>query len=70
MKIPKLVKVLLIIFFPLGIVYCLIHTLGKDFSCFIGLICAVGIGILLGIYIGKPEIIQNALETVKNIFVK
>ena len=55
---------LLIIFFPVGLLCCLLHTLGKDFRCFIGGICLVGIGILIGIYIVEPQIILNFKDKV------
>lgn len=54
---------LLIILFPLGMLYCLIHALGKDFICFIGCLLFCGCGILLGIYLVEPELITTWFQT-------
>lgn len=67
-SIKKIVKMLLIIFFPIGILYCLLHTLGKDFICFLGALFIFGIGILVGIYIISPETIQQWIGVVQNFF--
>lgn len=48
---------LLVIIFPLGLLYCILHTLGKEFTTFIGGIALIGIGILVGIYIVEPQIL-------------
>lgn len=53
----KIITIILIILFPLGILYCMIHTIAKDFPSFLGGIFLVGAGIVLGIYIVKPEIV-------------
>lgn len=55
---------LLVIIFPLGLIYCIVHTLGKEISTFIGGISLVGIGVLLGIYIVEPQIILNFINKV------
>jgi hypothetical protein len=55
----KLGIILLIIFFPLGILYCLIHTLGRDFPCFLGGLFMCGIGVLIGIHIMDSNLIPD-----------
>jgi hypothetical protein len=56
---------LLIIFFPLGILYLLIHTLSRDFRSFLGSLLLVGVGVLIGVYIFEPQIILNILNYIK-----
>lgn len=64
-KHKKIGTTLLIILFPLGILYCIIHTLGKEFSTFVGSIFLLGIGILIGIYIVEPQVILDFVDKVK-----
>ena len=42
---------LLTIIFPLGILYCMLHTLGKSFITFLGGIFIGGICFLIGMYV-------------------
>lgn len=60
----KLFSILMVIIFPLGILYCVIHTLGREFSTFLGSIFLLGIGILVGIYIVEPQILCDLLNKV------
>lgn len=61
-KLKKLQTILLIIIFPLGVLYCILHTLGYDLCTFLGSIFLLAIGILLGIYIVEPQLIQSWFE--------
>lgn len=50
--------VLLIIFFPLGLLYCIGTALFSDkrnFRTYIGIITLMGLSLLLGIYLVQPE---------------
>lgn len=69
LKDRPLLKVLAVIFFPLTAIYCIIHTLGKEFSTFIGGLLLVMIGFGLGIYFYSqfPTEISNFLSNVKEI---
>ena len=68
MKVFKtILHILLVIFFPLGIIYAIIHTIAKDFTSFIGGICLVGVGVLIGIYLIKPDLIMNWLQWLLSI---
>lgn len=62
----KLVKVLLCIFFPIGIVYCVGVNLfaGKGVASFLGGILLFGCGMLLCAYLITPEWFSNAYQTV------
>lgn len=53
----KIGTALLIILFPLGMIYCLVHALGKDFICFLGCLLFCGCGIVLGMYLANPELV-------------
>lgn len=64
----KILSVIMIIFFPLGIIYCLFHCLGKDFICFLGSIFMCAIGVLIGIYLVEPQILINLWEKVLQVF--
>lgn len=55
---------LLIIFFPIGIMYCVMHTLGKSFVTFLGGVFLVSIGIVLGMYIVEPQLITGFFQNV------
>lgn len=69
-NVKKIFKLLLVVLFPVGIAYCILHTLGKDFTCFLGALFICGIGILLGIYLISPETIQQWIGIVQNFFHK
>lgn len=59
---------LLVIIFPVGIVYCLSKALfGNNFPTFLGVVFAIGIGILLGIYLVHPEFYINIINWFKAI---
>lgn len=59
----KVIKTLLIIFFPLGIVYCVGKNLFRDsFACFLGGIFLCAIGAALAIYFLRPDIVQQIIE--------
>lgn len=60
----KIGTTLLVIFFPLGILYCVIHTLGREFSTFLGSIFLLGIGILVGVYIVEPQILYGLFDRI------
>ncbi len=67
-KLKKLGTILLIVFFPLGIIFCILHSLGKSFITFLGSIFICAIGILIGIYIIQPELIHTWWNDFVNIF--
>jgi hypothetical protein len=56
----KTVSKILWIIFPLGfallIIYSVIHTVGKTPITFIGALCILGIGIVIGIQIVEPQL--------------
>ncbi len=60
---------ILIIFFPLGILYLLLHTLSRDFRSFLGGLILVGIGIAIGIYILNPQIFINIIDYFKKLII-
>lgn len=63
----KIFKVLLIILFPLGIIYCIGQNLfSKNFAGFLGAIFILGGGVLLGIYIKDPQFFINLWESIKS----
>ena len=64
----KIGLALLVIVFPLGLIYCIVHTLGKEFSTFLGGICLLMIGILIGIYIVEPQILCELLNNIIEFF--
>lgn len=66
MKKSKTLTRILIILFPLGIIYCILHCLGKDFVSFIGGLLLCGIGVLVGIYITDPERITATITAALN----
>jgi len=78
--IKKILTVLLIILFPLGMIYCIGIALFSDkrsFKTFIGIVLIFGIGILLGMYFIDHTVydaiinwIVKAWEWVKGIFVR
>lgn len=55
---------LLVIIFPLGILYCILHTLGNKFITFIGGICLLVIGGIIGIYIVEPQILCELFNNI------
>lgn len=58
-KLKKLGSNILLILFPLGMVYCIIHTIGKEFTTFLGSILIFGIGIVIGIQIVEPQLFSD-----------
>jgi hypothetical protein len=66
-KFPKWLVIILAILAPLGLTYLILHTMSRDFKCFLTVILTIGIGILLGIYIISPETILHWIDVV-NIF--
>lgn len=67
-----ILTVLMIILFPLGIVYCIGINLfaGKKFTAFLGGVLLFGVGMLLAIYLVRPEYYVIAWEYVKGWFIK
>lgn len=66
---------LLVIFFPIGIVYCILHTLGNKFITFLGGIFLLIIGVIISPYLFQNNeiiefvsLISNYLKTFLNIF--
>ena len=66
-KFPKWLIILMVILAPIGLSYLILHTMSRDFKCFLCVIFVLGIGILLGIYIISPETINHWLDVI-NIF--
>lgn len=66
----KFLRILLIVLFPLGIVFCIGKALfsNKDFSSFLGVLIICGLGILLGFYIGQPETVEGWVQAVVGWF--
>lgn len=62
----RIKNVILIVLFPLGISYCIFHTLGKDFATFLGGVFLLGTGVLLGIYIVEPQLVLSWWNTAIN----
>lgn len=60
----KIGVALLVIIFPLGILYCMLHTLGSKFITFMGGIFLLATGILIGIYIVEPQILCDFFNKV------
>lgn len=75
-----ILTIILILLFPLGIIYCIGTALFSDkrtFATFLGITMIFGIGILLGIYLVQPSwydpIIAWFIDTwewIKGIFIK
>ena len=67
-----ILTVLMIILFPLGIVYCIGINLfaGKKFAAFLGGVLLFGVGMLLAIYLVRPEYYVIAWEYVKGWFIR
>lgn len=61
-------RIFLIILFPLGIVFCIGKALfsNKDFASFLGMILILGVGVLLGVYLGNPEMVNGWIQTVQS----
>lgn len=66
-KTPKWLIILLVILAPIGLAYLLLHTMSRDFKCFITTIIVFGAGMLLGIYLISPETFAHWLDII-NIF--
>lgn len=64
----KFWRIFLIILFPLGIVFCIGKALfsNKDFASFLGMILIFGIGVLLGVYLGNPEMVNEWIQTIQS----
>lgn len=64
----KFWRIFLIILFPLGIVFCIGKALfsNKDFASFLGMVLILGIGVLLGVYLGNPEMVNGWIQTVQS----
>lgn len=61
----KILRIILIILFPLGIVYCVLNSLlGNKFTGFLGIIFACGIGVVLGIYLIEPQVLVGILNKI------
>ena len=59
MDLKKVLRTLLIIFFPLGILYCIGKALfGSSFSSFLGGIFLCGVGFVLAIYFFRYDLIE------------
>ena len=65
-KLKKVMTIIMIAIFPLGMIYCVFHSMFKDFASFIGSIFLIGIGVVLGIYLVQPETIINIWFTMIN----
>ena len=70
--IKKILTVLFLIIFPIGLIYTAIHTIGKSPITFIGSVVLVVLGIIAGAYFIPAEqvinIINGALNWIINIF--
>ena len=66
----KVGKILLILLFPLGIIFCIGRALftGKDFYSYLGMFFIFGLGVLLGIYLGNPEMVKGWINTIGGWF--
>ena len=67
-KLSKKLIIFLAVVFPIGAAYCILHTLGKEFTTFLGGLCLTGIGIFLGILIVRPELVQSWIDAVAHFF--
>lgn len=63
-SLKKIGIALLVIIFPLGILYCMLHTLGGKFISFMGGIFLLGTGVILGIYIVEPQMFYDFFSKV------
>ena len=62
----KFVRIMMVILFPIGILYCIGRALftGNGFASYLGMIFIFGIGILLGVHFGNPEITRGLFQAV------
>lgn len=58
----KILTILSIILFPIGLLYCVLHTIGKSFVTFIGSIVLIFAGIVICAYLIPTETITNAIN--------
>jgi hypothetical protein len=64
----KILNTLLIIFFPLGVLYCVGKNLfSGNFASFLGGIFLVCIGFCLAIYFLRPDLIEQILVFFQSI---
>lgn len=66
-KLPTWLIILLAVLAPIGLAYLILHTMSRDFKCFLTVLLVLGIGILLGIWIISPETIAHWIDVI-NIF--
>ena len=66
----KIIKILLVVLFPLGALYCIGRALFNDsgFSGFFGCLLLAGAGILFGMYLVDPLIFQKAIAPIVDLF--
>ena len=59
----KWIKIILIVLFPLGMLYCIGKNLfSRSFASFLGAIFLFGLGMLLAIYLFRFDLIQTFLS--------
>lgn len=65
----KFLTILLIVFFPLGIIYCVGKNLFTGgFASFLGGVFLCGIGALLVIYFLRYDLVEPIINFITNLF--
>lgn len=67
-KINKILTILLIILFPIGMLYCIGKNLfSRNFTSFLGGICLLVAGFLLCVFLLRPDIVEPIFEFFRNL---
>lgn len=66
----KIGIILMVIIFPIGILYCVLHTLGKEFTTFLGslFIALITIGLITWLYVSHQEALFNFFNKIIECF--
>ena len=69
-KLKKIKIILLIVFFPIAMVYCIGKALftGQGFASYLGMFFIFGLGTLLGVYLGNPEMVKGWFQAIARVF--
>lgn len=64
----KIFSIIMVVFFPLSIMYCIMHALTKDFCCFLGCLFMVAIGFFVAVYVYEPQLLQQVADWFIGVF--
>ena len=67
-RFSKVLNILLVIFFPVGIIYCIGKNLfGGNFSTFLGGLLLFASGFVLALFLLRPDIVKPVLSFFNNL---